>query len=242
MIEIEDVTRTYRTGPTTEVRALQGVSLRIEKGEFVAIMGPSGCGKSTLMNVLGTLDRPDAGKYRLAGEDVGALDDEALSHLRNRTVGFVFQSFNLLPLASALENVALPLIYAEAGGDEEERVRKALAEVGLEDRAHHRPGELSGGQQQRVAIARALVTDPELILADEPTGNLDTEASLAVMEIFDGLSRGGRTIVLVTHEPAIAAHASRIVTLRDGKVVSDERTSQQPAREQQLQRAQEVSP
>jgi len=223
MIEIEDLVKTYRTGPGAEVQALRGVTLKIDKGEFVAIMGPSGCGKSTLMNVLGTLDRPDGGTYRLAGEEVSGLDDAALSRLRNRRIGFVFQAFNLLPLASALENVALPLTYAESPGDEEERAQRALAEVGLADRAHHRPGELSGGQQQRVALARALVADPDIILADEPTGNLDTRASIEVMAIFEKLAAAGKTIVLVTHEPDIAAHAARVITLRDGRLAADER-------------------
>ena len=223
MIQIENLTKTYRTGPGAEVQALQGITLTIAKGEFVAIMGPSGCGKSTLMNLLGTLDRPDSGQYRLAGEEVSGLDDVALSHLRNRRIGFVFQAFNLLPLASALENVALPLTYAEAPGDEEERAHKALAAVGLADRAHHRPGELSGGQQQRVALARALVADPDLILADEPTGNLDTRASIEVMAVFERLAAEGKTIVLVTHEPDIAAHAARVITLRDGRLAGDER-------------------
>jgi len=223
MIEIEDLVKTYRTGPGAEVQALRGVTLKIDKGEFVAIMGPSGCGKSTLMNVLGTLDQPDGGKYRLAGEEVSGLDDAALSRLRNRRIGFVFQAFNLLPLASALENVALPLTYAEAPGDEEERARGALDAVGLGDRAHHRPGELSGGQQQRVALARALVADPDIILADEPTGNLDTRASIEVMAIFEKLAAAGKTIVLVTHEPDIAAHAARVITLRDGRLAADER-------------------
>ena len=238
MIQLQDIKKKYRTGPGAEVHALRGVSLTIEQGEFVAIMGPSGCGKSTLMNILGTLDRPDSGNYRLHGEDVAVLGDKALSRLRNRRIGFVFQSFNLLPLASAQENVSLPLLYAQDAGDVEERSRKALELVGLVDRANHRPGELSGGQQQRVAIARALVTDPEIILADEPTGNLDTRASAEVMAVLQDLADKGKTVVLVTHEPDIAAYTRRVIALRDGQVVSDVATAERKSARQELDRLQ----
>jgi putative ABC transport system ATP-binding protein len=238
MIQLQDIKKKYRTGPGAEVHALRGVSLTIEQGEFVAIMGPSGCGKSTLMNILGTLDRPDSGNYRLHGEDVAVLGDKALSRLRNRRIGFVFQSFNLLPLASAQENVSLPLLYAQDAGDVEERSRKALELVGLVDRANHRPGELSGGQQQRVAIARALVTDPEIILADEPTGNLDTRASAEVMAVLEDLADKGKTVVLVTHEPDIAAYTRRVIALRDGQVVSDVATAERKSARQELDRLQ----
>jgi len=236
MIELQDIQKKYRTGPGAEVQALRGISLTIGQGEFVAIMGPSGCGKSTLMNILGTLDRPDSGNYRLHGEDVAVLEDRALSKLRNRRIGFVFQSFNLLPLASAQENVALPLLYAPAAGDVRERSRKALELVGLAERAHHRPGELSGGQQQRVAIARALVTDPEIILADEPTGNLDTRASAEVMAVLEDLAERGKTVVLVTHEPDIAAYTRRVIALRDGQVVSDAPTAERKSARAELDR------
>jgi putative ABC transport system ATP-binding protein len=221
MIQLQDIQKKYQTGPKAEVHALRGLSLTIEQGEFVAIMGPSGCGKSTLMNILGTLDRPDSGSYLLHGENVAVLDDKALSMLRNRRIGFVFQSFNLLPLASALENVSLPLLYAQEPGDIDARSRKALYRVGLAERSHHRPGELSGGQQQRVAIARALVTDPEIIFADEPTGNLDTRASVEVMAILEELAKNGKTVILVTHEPDIAAYTRRVIALRDGQIVTD---------------------
>jgi putative ABC transport system ATP-binding protein len=229
MIELKEVQKTYRNDAGLEVRALRGITLSVSKGDFVAIMGPSGCGKSTLMNVIGTLDRPTAGTYRIGGDEVGALTDEQLSRLRNRRIGFVFQAFHLLPLLTAEENVELPLVYAEAEpSDGKERARAALARLGLGDRGHHRPGELSGGQQQRVAIARALVTDPDVIVADEPTGNLDSRASLEVMAVLQELWRQGKTIVLVTHEPDVARYAPRLVTLRDGVVVSDA-TVPQPA-------------
>lgn len=236
MIEIQDIKKRYQTGPGAEVHALRGVTLTIEQGAFVAIMGPSGCGKSTLMNILGTLDRPDSGIYRLHGEDVAGLDDRSLSRLRNKRIGFVFQSFNLLPLASALENVSLPLLYAPVPGEVEVRSRKALDLVGLADRAHHRPGELSGGQQQRVAIARALVTDPEIIFADEPTGNLDTRASAEIMAVLEDLAEKGKTVVLVTHEPDIASYTKRVIALRDGQVVSDTPTSERRSARQELDR------
>jgi putative ABC transport system ATP-binding protein len=237
VIELIDVRKAYVSDKGVEVQALRGVSLRIERGEFVAIMGPSGCGKSTLMNVIGTLDRPTAGEYRVAGEAVSALADEALSALRNRRIGFVFQSFNLLPLLSATENVELPLVYAEEEpADGRARALAALARLGLSERGDHRPGELSGGQQQRVAIARALVTDPDVLVADEPTGNLDSRASLEVMAILQELWRQGKTVVLVTHEPDVARFAPRLVTLKDGRLVSDERTAEPPRAKDELER------
>ena len=219
---MEGVTKLYRTGDNV-VRALDGVSLRIREGEYVAVMGPSGSGKSTLMNLLGCLDTPTEGRYLLDGSDIGTLDDDRLSDIRNRKIGFVFQSFNLLPRMNALENVALPLSYAGVG--KEERMRRAagaLRQVGLSDRADHRPDELSGGQRQRVAVARALVTRPAMILADEPTGNLDSATTDEVMKLFDAIHRKGNTIIMVTHEEDVARHAGRIVRLRDGKIESDE--------------------
>jgi putative ABC transport system ATP-binding protein len=237
VIELIDVKKSYVSDKGVEVQALRGVSLRIGRGDFVAIMGPSGCGKSTLMNVIGTLDRPTAGEYRIGDEPVSALADEALSALRNRRIGFVFQAFNLLPLLTASENVELPLVYAEEEpAGVRERALAALARLGLSDRGEHRPGELSGGQQQRVAIARALVTDPDVIVADEPTGNLDSRASLEVMAILQELWQQGKTIVLVTHEPDVARFASRLVTLKDGRVVSDERSSAPPRASDELAR------
>ena len=221
MISMDGIQKTYRVGDV-EVPALRGISLHIKKGEFVALMGPSGCGKSTLMNLMGCLDTPSAGSYLLHGQEVAGLDDDALSAIRNRKIGFVFQSFNLLPRATALENVELPLIYRDEGGIRT-KAAAALASVGLADRAHHKPTELSGGQQQRVATARALVTDPAILMADEPTGNLDTKASEEIMALFGQLHRQGRTIVLVTHEPDIARHAERTIHLKDGQVVSESR-------------------
>jgi len=221
MIQMNGIRKTYQVGDV-EVAALRGLSLHIRKGEFVAIMGPSGCGKSTLMNLLGCLDTPTSGSYLLDGQEVAGLDDDALSTIRNRKIGFVFQSFNLLPRATALENVELPLIYRDEGGIKA-KAAVALASVGLADRANHKPTELSGGQQQRVAAARALVTDPAILMADEPTGNLDTKASEEIMALFGDLHRQGRTIVLVTHEPDIARYAERTIHLKDGQIVWESR-------------------
>ena len=223
---MEGVSRHYRTGDSV-VKALDGIDLRIRVGAYVAIMGPSGSGKSTLMNVLGCLDVPTSGRYLLEGEDVCRLDDDRLSAFRGRTIGFVFQSFNLLPRLTSLENVALPLQYAGVGKEERlARAGEALRLVGLEERRTHRPDALSGGQRQRVAIARALVTHPSLILADEPTGNLDSATSDGIMQLFDDIHRQGNTVILVTHDPGIARHAERIVYLRDGKIERDENLHQ----------------
>jgi putative ABC transport system ATP-binding protein len=223
LIQLQEVAKVYRMGDV-EVHALRGLSLTIEQGEFTAIMGASGSGKSTLMNIVGLLDRPTSGVYLLEGEVVSTLTTERLAEVRNRTIGFVFQSFNLLARTSALENVELPLLYAGVGGVERRRRAAAsLARVGLGDRADHHPNQMSGGQQQRVAIARALVTEPRVILADEPTGNLDSRTSVEVMKLFQELGRSGITVVLVTHEPDIAQYASRVIQMRDGRVLSDER-------------------
>jgi putative ABC transport system ATP-binding protein len=223
LVQLDRVVKTYRMGEV-DVRALRGVTLEIGEGEFVAIMGASGSGKSTLMNVIGCLDHPTSGSYRLDGEEVSRLGRDELAAVRNRTLGFVFQSFNLLSRTSALENVELPLVYAGLGAKERHgRASEALARVGLGDRAHHHPNQLSGGQQQRVAIARAIVTHPRLLLADEPTGNLDSRTSVEVMALLQGLGRDGITVVLVTHEHDIAQYAGRLVILRDGLVQSDER-------------------
>jgi putative ABC transport system ATP-binding protein len=209
------------------VRALNGVDITIRRNEFVAIMGPSGSGKSTLMNTIGCLDTPDVGDYWLNGHRVSELDDDALARIRNKEIGFVFQTFNLLPRATALANVELPLVYAGIGGRERrERAEAVLVSVGLGERMHHRPNELSGGQRQRVAVARALVNRPSIILADEPTGNLDSATSVEIMALFESLHGQGQTIILVTHEPDIAQHAKRQIVLRDGKVASDGLTSE----------------
>jgi putative ABC transport system ATP-binding protein len=223
IIQARGLARTYRIGNLT-VEALRGVSFDIEQREFVAIMGPSGSGKTTLMNLLGCLDTPTAGEYALDGQQVERMDKDALAATRNRRIGFVFQQFNLLPRASALANVELPLIY---GGERDpaarrERAAQALASVGLADRMDHRPKELSGGQQQRVAIARALITRPALLLADEPTGNLDSRSSMEIMELFADLNAQGITIIIVTHEPEVAQQARRVLTIRDGVLASDD--------------------
>ena len=227
LIEIQDLTKTYKMGEL-EVRALRGVSLQVQKGEILSIMGPSGSGKSTLMNSLGCLDQATSGKYYLDGVDVSALSDNALAEIRNQKIGFVFQTFNLLARTSALQNVELPLIYrAMSNRERRRRVEEALDQVGLADRIHHRPNELSGGEQQRVAIARALVTEPSIILADEPTGNLDSISGAEIMTIFQRLNDElGITVIFVTHDPNIAAHTKRIVRLRDGRVISDELVDQ----------------
>jgi putative ABC transport system ATP-binding protein len=220
MIELDSVTKVYRMGKV-EVRALDSVTLSIAQGDLVAIMGPSGSGKSTMMNILGCLDVPTEGHYRLDGVDVVGLRDRQLAEIRNRKIGFVFQSYNLIPRTSALRNVELPMVYAGLP-DRRARAMAALRRVGLADRAKHMPNELSGGQQQRVAIARALVTEPAMILADEPTGNLDTATSLEIMRLVVELNDAGRTVVLITHEDDIAGFAKRVVRLLDGRVVSDE--------------------
>ena len=223
IIDLQEITKTYRMGEV-DVRALRGVSLAVAEGEFIGLMGASGSGKSTLMNVIGCLDRPTTGSYRLAGEEVSTLDRDALAAVRNRTLGFVFQSFNLLSRTSALENVELPLVYSGLSARERHlRARQALERVGLGERVHHHPNQLSGGQQQRVAIARAIVSRPHILLADEPTGALDSRTSVEVMALLQELGREGLTVVLVTHEHDVAEFASRLVVLRDGLVRSDER-------------------
>ena len=223
MIELKGLEKTYHTGGV-DTPVLHGIDLTIEEGEFVALMGPSGTGKSTLMNILGCLDRATGGTYTLAGQDLTALDDNQLSAIRNRRLGFVFQLFHLLPRVSVLQNVLLPFLYTEPyPADAKERAIALLKTVGLEDRVHFKPNALSGGQQQRVAIARALINEPALLMADEPTGNLDSVASKEILDIFDRIHAQGRTIVMVTHETEIAAHASRVITLKDGRVAGDEK-------------------
>jgi putative ABC transport system ATP-binding protein len=221
IIKIENVCKTYHIGESP-VRALDGVSLSIRRNEYVAIMGPSGSGKSTLMNILGCLATPDSGRYTLCGEDVGHLGDDALAAVRNGRIGFVFQSFALMPRMNALDNVALPLLYAGVPRQQRlQRAREALEKVGLGDRMDHDPSELSGGQRQRVALARALVTNPSIILADEPTGNLDSATSEEIMSLFDKVNAAGNTVILVTHSEQIASHARRVICIRDGKIESD---------------------
>ena len=221
IIQAKDVTQIYSKNGNITVKALQNVSLNIEKGELTAIMGASGSGKSTLMNILGCLARPTSGEYFLDGENVNHLSDDDLAKIRNRKIGFVFQQFHLLPRTDALENVELPLLYSERS-DISKLAQHALEAVGLADRIHHQPSELSGGQQQRVAIARALVNDPEIILADEPTGNLDSRAGLEVISVFQRLHAEGKTVILVTHAQEIAEHANRIIRIKDGKIAGDE--------------------
>ncbi|MSU59603.1 MAG: ABC transporter ATP-binding protein [Pedosphaera sp.] len=223
LIRFEKISRRYQMGTET-VHALREVTLEIARGEYVAIMGPSGSGKSTLMNLVGCLDSPSSGRYELNGTDVSQMDDNQLAEVRNREIGFVFQTFNLLPRSNALHNVELPLIYSGMGSEERRRTAlESLAAVGLADRVHHKPNELSGGQRQRVAVARALVNKPSILLADEPTGNLDSKTGQEIMALFEELSRKGHTIIVVTHEEDIARRARRIVRIRDGLIASDER-------------------
>ncbi len=221
LIETDGLTRTYRLG-TTEVHALRSVSVQVEQGEFMALMGPSGSGKSTMMHLLGCLDTPTAGRYLLEGRDVSRLTVNERAEVRNRRIGFIFQTFNLLPRLSALDNALLPLLYRGRIADAKRRAHEALQRVGLEERAQHRPMELSGGERQRVAIARALITDPALILADEPTGNLDSQTGTEIMHLLKELSTAGRTIIIVTHDANVAAYAQRVVHMRDGQIVTRE--------------------
>ena len=229
IIETQNLWKTYIMG-SEEIHALKGVDISIEKGEYVAIMGPSGSGKSTFMNLIGCLDTPNGGAYWLNGQEVSRMSDDALARVRNREIGFVFQTFNLLPRATALHNVELPLVYAGvSSGERRKRARQALERVGLGDRMGHRPNELSGGQRQRVAIARALVNSPSLLLADEPTGNLDSTTSEEIMAVFGELHSQGQTIVVVTHEPSIAQYAERVIVLRDGRLDTDTRNTKAAA-------------
>ena len=223
VIELKDIVKSYAMGDTT-VYALNHLTVSFEKGKFTSIVGPSGSGKSTLMNVLGCLDRPTSGEYILEGKNIARYTDDELAHTRNARIGFVFQSFNLLSRLSAVDNVALPLIYAGVDLKERpERAEKALTEVGLGARLYHKPNEMSGGQRQRVAIARALINDPAIIMADEPTGNLDTKSTLEIIDIFEKLNHMGKTVIMVTHEPELADMTQRILTIRDGKLIKDER-------------------
>ena len=223
VLDLVDIRKVYGEGDA-EVRALDGVSMTVNRGDFVAIMGASGSGKSTLMNIIGALDIATSGEYHLDGIDINTLDEDALSIVRNRKIGFIFQSFNLIPRTTALANVELPLTYRGVRrGERRERAQAALASVGLADRMHHRPNELSGGQQQRVAVARALVAQPSMLLADEPTGNLDSHATADVLGLLDAMHSEGRTIVMITHEDDVAAHAERVITLRDGRISDDRR-------------------
>ena len=223
LIELKDIMKTYVMGDSV-VHALNHVDVKIDYGEFTPIMGASGSGKSTMMNILGCLDRPTSGEYFLDGKEIAGYNDDELAHTRNAKIGFVFQNFNLLSKLTAQANVALPLIYAGVGEEERmERAKKALEAVGLGDRLDHKPMEMSGGQRQRVAIARALINDPPVIMADEPTGNLDTKSSYEIMDIFKKMNEQGKTVIMVTHEPDIAAYTKRIIVMRDGKIVSDER-------------------
>ena len=229
VIRTEELTKVYEMG-AEQVHALSGVDVDIRKGDYVAIMGPSGSGKSTLMNLIGCLDSPSAGRYWLAGRLVSDLDDDELAYIRNKEIGFVFQTFNLLPRATALHNVELPLIYNGTPAEERvERAKQALERVDLIPRMHHKPNELSGGQRQRVAIARALVNNPSIVLADEPTGNLDSKTGEEIMDLFENLHRQGNTIILVTHEMDIAQHAHRVIFIRDGKIFSDEKVAKKKA-------------
>ena len=226
LIDIRDITKVYEMGEE-KVHALSGVTVGVERGEYVAIMGPSGSGKSTLMNLIGCLDTPSSGSYVLNGKEVARMTDDELAAIRNQEIGFVFQTFNLLPRTSALQQVELPLVYGGASRkDRRERAIKALKAVGLSDRMNHTPNEMSGGQRQRVAVARALINDPSILLADEPTGNLDSRTSEEIMGIFQDLNDSGKTVVLITHEPDIAQHAKRVVVVRDGLIQSDERGNQ----------------
>ncbi|MBI3177308.1 MAG: ABC transporter ATP-binding protein [Chloroflexi bacterium] len=237
LIEVQELTKVYGEGDA-EVRALDGVNAGVNRGEFVAIMGPSGSGKSTLMNIIGCLDRPSGGAYMLDGRDVSRLSKNELAAVRNQKIGFVFQSFNLLPRLSALANVSMPMLYNSverlSPKERETRAAAALESVGLGNRLHHRPNQLSGGQQQRVAIARALVNHPALILADEPTGNLDSKSSVEIMDLLHQLHAQGTTVVMVTHEPDIATHAQRVICVKDGKVISEGRDGHSPCLDRQM--------